>query len=313
VGEVTTISGQNTATLTATEEKAYQCGIVFQDGSVVFSNSVIPEPDTNKCFYTASLTAGESLALVFGDREAGTYTLSGDSRTGFQLKNEIGKYVVIVDSKIAESDTAFAWKYDGGLYTETKTSCKTGFWFWRKPTVKTVKQYLSFDGENFTLSSEKVCAKIQIAAAEHTYTYLHDGDGKHEAVCTKCGVHEEPEAHSYDKETGYCECGVLSPDLCYVSDVEVTEKTVSGCSREWWFGRRCKPTVKYQHSICPETHNVCVRKTEYSLDGGKTWKCGNCFQNDKQLSEFRIRITDSNGAKTTWQYRNGTCTAVQPN
>jgi len=260
------------------------------------------------CTYTTAITAGENMNVVLGGKEAGSYTVVKNGN-GYQLTKN-GKYVAVSGNQVVtDSSTAYTWKYDGGLYSETKTSCKNSFWRWSYTTIKTTKQYLTFDGEKLVLSTAKANAEVQVSDSEHTLAYKHNGDGFHEAYCTKCGTAFDKEKHSYDKDTHLCVCGKLDPDECRVTGVKVSKKKTT--SRSGW-SFRAKTTTKYQYTLQPQTKNVFVSKTEYSLNGGKTWKTGSCFTNDKQVSEFSIRITDSNGNKTVWLYKDGKVTANQP-
>jgi len=261
---------------------------------------------TYSCIYSASLTEGEQ-TLLLGGTEAGEFTIAGDCCKGFTLKDENGKYITFENGALkTDSDNAFTWKYDGGLYAETRTTVKFGYGFWGCTMPKVTKQYLSFDGEKLSLSGCKVCARIQVMSEKHTYKYLHDGDGKHEAYCIKCGHHEEPEEHTYG-ENGYCECGKLNPDLCCISDVKVTDKKITFYSGCWYCTRK---TTKVQYTICPKTKNVGVKKVEYSLDNEK-WTFGTVFTSPVSLKEFYIRVTDTNGKVTNWKYENGVVTPIE--
>jgi len=257
----------------------------------------------SKCKYSAPFTAGKYTILLCS-KEAGEFTIEGNTCKGFTLKNDDG-YLAVVNGEVKTQSDKFTWKYDGGLYVETKTTVKVGYWPWCHNTVKVTRQYLSLKDEQLVLSSCMVCAEVQITADKHTYKYLHNGDGKHEAYCTRCGHHEEPVKHEYG-ENGYCECGKYNPDLCYVSDVNVYEKKYISYIGSWL---RKKAVVKYQYTICPEVKNVCVKKVEYafgeSISEDTVWKCGNSFINDSQLNLFFIRVTDTEGHVTWWVYEDG--------
>jgi len=192
-------------------------------------------------------------------------------------------------------------------------------WFFGHYNTKTVtsKVYLDFANGVFTSSSYFVAAEVKMSAKTHTWGYLHDGDGKHEAYCTCCGVHETPVAHdySYDAENHKCVCGKTEPSTS-TQESGTTQKEPIVQSNWWirvseratrhffWWNGRGRNAVKYQYSICPV--GCCDAKSvKYSLDGGKTWYNGNCFSNAKKLSDFDIQITDQNGETTNWGYTNG--------
>ncbi len=260
------------------------------------------------CTYGVTMKAGEAQTLIIGENEAGTFTITGNATNGFSLKGENGKYVAYVNSTVkSDSDNSdFKWKYDGGLYTEIKTTVVTRTLFWSKTSVKTVKYYLDCDGTNFILTNAKTNAFVQVTDEEHNWAYVQCGDDMHQAYCTKCDYHEDAEKHSYE-ENGYCVCGKLNPELCRVSDVKVNEKkTVTYMG--FWFWK--KAVTKYQYTIAPVTQNVSVSKVWYSTDN-KTWINGTSFTSDLAIGKFFIRVKDSNGKVTDWKYVNGKVSAVQ--
>jgi len=268
------------------------------------------------CSYTQALTAGQ-YTLLLGGEEAGEYTLVGSNKNGYTLQNADGSYLAYENGALkADSEAAFTWKYDGGLYAETKTqtaakaSGRGGYFSWwygprRSSDVKVTKTYLTAQSGAAALSSSKVTAQLQVNAPQHTLAYNHDGDGCHEAYCTKCGFTDQPEAHTYDNGTGKCVCGKLNPDLCRVTAVTVTEKKTAACRGGWWYGwGRKAAAASYQYALQTKTENVCVKKVEYSLDEEQTdetvWKTGSCFTNAKQLDKLYIRVTDTLGHETLW-------------
>jgi len=275
------------------------------------------------CTYTDTIKAGTDLVLVLGGKKAGTFTITGSSCRGYQLKDENGNYPAVSAGALTESSSVFTWKYDGGLYAEVKTTqkcCSGKGWYRGRTTTKTVttRYYLGFDGEKLILSASKVCACISVTADKHTWTYLHNGDGKHEAVCTKCGHHEDPKAHdfTFDAENHKCICGLVDPTYGGVTDVTVkeTSKTTTVTSRGGsscgYRGRSVKVTTKkttYTYTISTKQTNVTVKKIEYSLtkDGAKTKVNCQKFTYDTKLESFYIDVTDSKGNVTHWFY-NGT-------
>jgi len=258
------------------------------------------EEDEPVCTYTTLIKAGEDQTLMLCGKEAGTFTIVKKG-CGYQLINEAGQYIAFKDNQVVTQDEAYTWKYDGGLYAETKTTTYSRFLFWKYPTVKITKNYLAYKEDAYIISDICVEAKVQVNAEEHTWAYHHDGDGCHEAYCIYCGQEEEPEEHEYDNETGYCVCGKINPDLCYVSDVKVCKKKIDITTGFLFWAKK---TTKYQYNICPVTENVCVKTVQYSGDE-ENWNNGTLLTSDIELSKFYIKVTDSYGHETNWVYDNG--------
>jgi len=260
------------------------------------------------CTYIAPFISGENLNLVLGCNEAGTYNIVKDGCNGYKIIDKDGNYVALSDDKtsIVLSKNSFTWKYDGGLYTEETKTVKKVILFKVHKTKTVIRKYLSFDGEKFVLSCCKVCASIKVSAAEHTYTYLHNGDGKHEAVCVKCGHHEDPEKHIYNETTHFCKCGKYDPNECKIKDVKVYEKSYTSYIRQ--FFKKCAQTT-YTYTINPIEQNVYTAKVEYSFDGDK-WYVGCVITSKTKLEKFYIRVTDSNCVTTKWVYNSGKVTQI---
>jgi|GEM_PF-1964900 len=281
-------------------------GVDATSTAVIYKNSADSEFVTignYGCNYNVALTAGKVQTLILGDKDAGEYTITGNSFKGFQFTKN-GKYVAVVNGKVkADSTSEYTWKYDGGLHTEVKTTVVTKTLFWSRTTVKTVKYYLGFDGTKFILTNAKTNAFVQVTSEEHCIAYKHDGDGKHVAYCTKCDYIEDAEAHKYDKDTHLCECGKKDPSYFCVTDVDVNEKTIVTYSGFWiWL----KKNVSYQYNIVPKTQGTKVVKIEYSFDKELTennkWKTGATISSLVPITTMLIRVTDANGSVSLWQY-----------
>lgn len=272
------------------------------------------------CTYTVSLTANaDAQVLLLGGKEAGEFTVSGNNKKGFTLENAEGKFVSYAEGTLnTESDTAFIWKYDGGLYVGVKNTQavkKSSGWLrWLYGSCKTettTRYYLTVESEELTVTTTKTAAAIQVTDTEHIYTYNHDGDGMHEAICTRCGYAMDPKAHVYDQDGDRCICGKINPAVCRVTDIEVTEKQVKSSGGWRWtgWGRKTSCT-KFRYTISPVTENVSVKQITYSLDGN-SFTLGSSFTNAVKLDKFYIRVTDSYGNVTDWVYEN--CDVVPVN
>jgi len=319
-------SYDTTAIAAPTAAGSYKAVITVNDGTTDYTAYVeytIAEKKTEVCNYTEALAAGEHV-LVLGCKAVGTFTIEGSSCKGYTLKNADGQYIAFSDNALILSASSYTWKYDGGLYAEVKTTTTTsrcgcrGWFSWGKKTVTTTtatRYYLSFNGTDLILTTCQVCACIQVTADHHTWAYLHNGDGKHEAYCTKCGHREDPEAHdfTYDSENHKCFCGVIDPDYGGVTEVSVKETVNTSTSYNRGWGR-CGCTGKtkvssYTYKISTKQTGVTVKKVEYCTDGN-IWKSGSEFKSTNKLSSFSIRVTDSNGKETYWKYESGKVSKV---
>jgi len=264
-----------------------------------------------ECSYCAPFAEGSSLTLSFAkqqDTPAG-YTVQ-KTKCGYTVYDEnAGQYLAIQDGAFALTDEAFTWQYDGGLYAhETKTT-QTGrhySWFWpwggRSCTATTkVKLYLNYTADGFALSEQKVCVYLRTLADCHTVLYQEITADTHTAICVNCGD-RVTEPHTYDPQTGLCDCGAVKPGAGCVTDVTVGEKRTTGWS---WFGwGRKGSSTSYQYTLTPVTKLVTWQSISYSLDG-KNWCNGRVFTHRGKLDTFQIKVVDSNGVESYWVYRDG--------
>jgi len=151
----------------------------------------------NACKYLVPLAAGKHLLFIC-NKEAGEYTITGNAYSGFKIQDSDSKYIANVAGEVKAQDTAFIWKFDGGLYTGNGCS----------------KQYLAYDStdKKFILSNYRVVANIQQTSEEHTFTYQQCEDNKHQAICVNCGYRGDAATHTYDENTHRCICGKFDPD-----------------------------------------------------------------------------------------------------
>jgi len=290
-----------------------------------------------KCTYLDSITAGTEDQMIFlGGREAGKFTISGDSCKGYTLKNADGKYLVYdaFTKSVKLSSTAYTWKYDGGLYVEDGAiiSAFAG-WFKLLSKVFCARYYLAVKcsgidangtqdlletasdavPNHISLQPEKgLCltriytpACVQVVGT-HDYKCVDRGDN-HKYVCKHCGTATDIEAHSY--KNSKCEqCGKAEPSFVGVTDVKVCEKKdILLCFLSWL--KISRTTVKYQYTIKPVAQNVSVCKVEHSSSGTEgSFRPGSVITSDLKLSVCYIRITDSKGNVTNWRYEDGTVT-----
>jgi len=258
--------------------------------------------DKAKCVTTENLAAGDEQTLVLGGKEAGEFKVTGNKYTGFQISKN-GKFIIPSGTKVVESANTCTWKYDGGLYTEVKTTVVTRTLFWSKTTVKTVKYYLGFDGTELTLTTSKVDAGMKVISDTHAIAYTCEDD-YHVAYCTKCDYREDPEAHDYDSETHLCKCGAIDPDARLVSNVNVTYKRVASY---YGFGFWKRAIYSYQFTVKPVTQFVGVKSVMISADG-VNWKYGTTFTSQIIPATVYIKVTDTLGHVTEWQYDTATKT-----
>ncbi|GEM_PF-2641057 len=276
---------------------AEDCGLVFvAKGGLLGKNGY--EIDVLSCVHYDAVKAGKNQLLVLGNVAAQTFDITGNTACGFVLSDNNGKYLGFNKGAIvAESEKAYTWKYDGGLYAEVKTTTRSGSLFWSRTVTTVTKYYLGVDNGELVLSNNKTAATVRVIG-EHTPEYVRLDADNHQIVCKVCNAVICTEKHTFNERTHKCKCGAYDPTVCCINNVYVTyRRTVSFTGFGFWK----RASYSYQFTVKPIAQFVGVKSVMISADG-VNWKYGTTFTGSLIPATLYIKVIDTNKVETKWKW-----------